>query len=145
MWIIKQRKSQLAESYFPITLQMSESVPAPFKASSSSAIGQEVSVLSEAHPMPSPCWWRGYWKTALTPPCRFLVLSPRSIADWLKAPDTMFLLDFIKPEFLLLRVSVGVSVSVCVFSSSVQFNAVFRFTLWALIVWSAALYIVKDL
>lgn len=28
----------------------------------------------------------------------------RSIADWLKAPDTMFLLDFIKPEFLLLRV-----------------------------------------
>lgn len=28
----------------------------------------------------------------------------RSIADWLRAPDTMYLLDFVKPEFLLLRV-----------------------------------------
>ncbi|XP_012512213.1 PREDICTED: anaphase-promoting complex subunit 1 [Propithecus coquereli] len=27
----------------------------------------------------------------------------RSIADWLRAPDTMYLLDFVKPEFLLLR------------------------------------------
>uniref|UniRef100_A0A8C8SU53 Anaphase-promoting complex subunit 1 n=1 Tax=Pelusios castaneus TaxID=367368 RepID=A0A8C8SU53_9SAUR len=26
-----------------------------------------------------------------------------SIADWLRAPDTMYLLDFVKPEFLLLR------------------------------------------
>lgn len=32
------------------------------------------------------------------------LVPSRSIADWLKAPDTMFLLDFIKPEFLLLRV-----------------------------------------
>ncbi|GAA6069291.1 anaphase-promoting complex subunit 1 isoform X1 [Tachysurus ichikawai] len=34
----------------------------------------------------------------------YLKTNNRSIADWLKAPDTMFLLDFIKPEFLLLRV-----------------------------------------
>uniref|UniRef100_A0A8C1Q5J8 Anaphase-promoting complex subunit 1 n=1 Tax=Cyprinus carpio TaxID=7962 RepID=A0A8C1Q5J8_CYPCA len=33
----------------------------------------------------------------------YLKTNNRSIADWLKAPDTMFLLDFIKPEFLLLR------------------------------------------
>ncbi|KAI2658109.1 Anaphase-promoting complex subunit 1 [Labeo rohita] len=37
---------------------------------------------------------------AFTP---FSLDPSRSIADWLKAPDTMFLLDFIKPEFLLLR------------------------------------------
>lgn len=36
-------------------------------------------------------------------PCSFSVLC-RSIADWLQAPDTMYLLDFVKPEFLLLRV-----------------------------------------
>lgn len=35
-----------------------------------------------------------------------LFLPTRSIADWLKPPDTWFLLDFIKPEFLLLRVGV---------------------------------------
>ncbi|KAK0145167.1 Anaphase-promoting complex subunit 1 [Merluccius polli] len=34
----------------------------------------------------------------------YLKTNNRSIADWLKAPDTMFLLDFIKPEFLLLRI-----------------------------------------
>ncbi|MBN3295003.1 APC1 protein, partial [Amia calva] len=33
----------------------------------------------------------------------YLKTNNRSIADWLRAPDTMFLLDFIKPEFLLLR------------------------------------------
>uniref|UniRef100_A0A673NM55 Anaphase-promoting complex subunit 1-like n=1 Tax=Sinocyclocheilus rhinocerous TaxID=307959 RepID=A0A673NM55_9TELE len=33
----------------------------------------------------------------------YLKTNNRSVADWLKAPDTMFLLDFIKPEFLLLR------------------------------------------
>ncbi|KAG9328910.1 hypothetical protein JZ751_009328 [Albula glossodonta] len=33
----------------------------------------------------------------------YLKTNNRSIADWLQAPDTMFLLDFIKPEFLLLR------------------------------------------
>uniref|UniRef100_A0A8U8B5V0 Anaphase-promoting complex subunit 1 n=1 Tax=Geospiza parvula TaxID=87175 RepID=A0A8U8B5V0_GEOPR len=33
----------------------------------------------------------------------YLKTNNRSIADWLKAPDTMYLLDFVKPEFLLLR------------------------------------------
>lgn len=33
----------------------------------------------------------------------YLKTNNRSIADWLKPPDTWFLLDFIKPEFLLLR------------------------------------------
>uniref|UniRef100_A0A3P8R8S0 Anaphase-promoting complex subunit 1 n=1 Tax=Astatotilapia calliptera TaxID=8154 RepID=A0A3P8R8S0_ASTCA len=33
----------------------------------------------------------------------YLKTNNRSIADWLKPPDTLFLLDFIKPEFLLLR------------------------------------------
>lgn len=42
----------------------------------------------------------------LTPPLLLLLLPTRSIADWLKPPDTWFLLDFIKPEFLLLRVGV---------------------------------------
>ena len=28
----------------------------------------------------------------------------RSVAAWLDAPDTQFLLDFIRPDFLLLRV-----------------------------------------
>jgi hypothetical protein len=38
-------------------------------------------------------------------PLPWLVSSAnRSIADWLRAPDTMYLLDFVKPEFLLLRV-----------------------------------------
>lgn len=55
--------------------------------------------------MPSVYGLRGWWRGILTPPCLFLVLSTRSIADWLKPPDTWFLLDFIKPEFLLLRVS----------------------------------------
>uniref|UniRef100_A0A8C2L8N7 Anaphase-promoting complex subunit 1 n=1 Tax=Cyprinus carpio TaxID=7962 RepID=A0A8C2L8N7_CYPCA len=39
----------------------------------------------------------------------YLKTNNRSIADWLKAPDTMFLLDFIKPEFLLLRVRENVT------------------------------------
>ncbi|KAK7806339.1 hypothetical protein U0070_020191 [Myodes glareolus] len=34
----------------------------------------------------------------------YLKTNNRSIADWLRAPDTMYLLDFVKPEFLLLRV-----------------------------------------
>ncbi|CAJ0931693.1 unnamed protein product, partial [Ranitomeya imitator] len=34
-----------------------------------------------------------------------------SIADWLRAPDTMYLLDFVKPEFLLLRIITANSVS----------------------------------
>ncbi|XP_042671415.1 anaphase-promoting complex subunit 1 isoform X1 [Centrocercus urophasianus] len=33
----------------------------------------------------------------------YLKTNNRSIADWLQAPDTMYLLDFVKPEFLLLR------------------------------------------
>uniref|UniRef100_A0A7M4F1M5 Anaphase-promoting complex subunit 1 n=1 Tax=Crocodylus porosus TaxID=8502 RepID=A0A7M4F1M5_CROPO len=33
----------------------------------------------------------------------YLKTNNRSIADWLRAPDTMYLLDFVKPEFLLLR------------------------------------------
>ncbi|XP_041866489.1 anaphase-promoting complex subunit 1 isoform X2 [Melanotaenia boesemani] len=33
----------------------------------------------------------------------YLKTNNGSIADWLKPPDTWFLLDFIKPEFLLLR------------------------------------------
>uniref|UniRef100_A0A3Q3MXX9 Anaphase-promoting complex subunit 1 n=1 Tax=Mastacembelus armatus TaxID=205130 RepID=A0A3Q3MXX9_9TELE len=33
----------------------------------------------------------------------YLKTNNKSIADWLKPPDTWFLLDFIKPEFLLLR------------------------------------------
>ncbi|RLW07223.1 hypothetical protein DV515_00004274 [Chloebia gouldiae] len=33
----------------------------------------------------------------------YLKTNNRSIADWLKAPDTMYLLDFVKPEFLMLR------------------------------------------
>ncbi|XP_051781384.1 anaphase-promoting complex subunit 1 isoform X2 [Erpetoichthys calabaricus] len=33
----------------------------------------------------------------------YLKTNNRSIAEWLRAPDTLFLLDFIKPEFLLLR------------------------------------------
>ncbi|XP_037553834.1 anaphase-promoting complex subunit 1 [Nematolebias whitei] len=33
----------------------------------------------------------------------YLKTNNRSISDWLKPPDTWFLLDFIKPEFLLLR------------------------------------------
>ncbi|XP_030877983.1 anaphase-promoting complex subunit 1 [Leptonychotes weddellii] len=33
----------------------------------------------------------------------YLKTNNRSIADWLCAPDTMYLLDFVKPEFLLLR------------------------------------------
>lgn len=42
--------------------------------------------------------WNVTWKPfSFAVPCR-------SIADWLKAPDTMYLLDFVKPEFLLLRV-----------------------------------------
>lgn len=42
-----------------------------------------------------------------------MVLSTRSIADWLKPPDTWFLLDFIKPEFLLLRVGAALLLCVC--------------------------------
>ncbi|EPY82028.1 hypothetical protein CB1_000688016 [Camelus ferus] len=34
----------------------------------------------------------------------YLKTNNRSIADWLRAPDTMYLLDFVKPEFLLLRI-----------------------------------------
>ncbi|KAF0027731.1 hypothetical protein F2P81_020472 [Scophthalmus maximus] len=37
----------------------------------------------------------------------YLKTNNRSIADWLKPPDTWFLLDFIKPEFLLLRIMRG--------------------------------------
>ncbi|XP_030051793.1 anaphase-promoting complex subunit 1 [Microcaecilia unicolor] len=33
----------------------------------------------------------------------YVKTNNRSIADWLRAPDTMYLLDFVKPEFLLLR------------------------------------------
>ncbi|XP_073484146.1 anaphase-promoting complex subunit 1 [Aquarana catesbeiana] len=33
----------------------------------------------------------------------YLKTNNRSVADWLRAPDTMYLLDFVKPEFLLLR------------------------------------------
>ncbi|MXQ90209.1 hypothetical protein E5288_WYG017338 [Bos mutus] len=33
----------------------------------------------------------------------YLKTNNRPIADWLRAPDTMYLLDFVKPEFLLLR------------------------------------------
>lgn len=29
----------------------------------------------------------------------------RAIADWMTAPDTQFLLDMVRPDFLLLRVS----------------------------------------
>ncbi|KAB1256701.1 Anaphase-promoting complex subunit 1 [Camelus dromedarius] len=36
----------------------------------------------------------------------YLKTNNRSIADWLRAPDTMYLLDFVKPEFLLLRETV---------------------------------------
>jgi len=28
----------------------------------------------------------------------------RAIADWMKAPDTQYLLDFVRPDFLLLRI-----------------------------------------
>ncbi|KAF3841859.1 hypothetical protein F7725_023810 [Dissostichus mawsoni] len=48
----------------------------------------------------------------------YLKTNNRSIADWLKPPDTWFLLDFIKPEFLLLRVSVPLGVCVCVCNHS---------------------------
>ncbi|XP_059501188.1 anaphase-promoting complex subunit 1 isoform X1 [Stegostoma tigrinum] len=33
----------------------------------------------------------------------YLKTNNRSIADWLRAPDTQYLLDFVKPEFLLMR------------------------------------------
>ncbi|XP_043916095.1 anaphase-promoting complex subunit 1 [Protopterus annectens] len=33
----------------------------------------------------------------------YLKTNNRSVSDWLRAPDTMYLLDFVKPEFLLLR------------------------------------------
>lgn len=33
-----------------------------------------------------------------------LFLFLRSVAAWFDAPDTQFLLDFIRPDFLLLRV-----------------------------------------
>lgn len=35
----------------------------------------------------------------------YLLLFLRSVAAWFDAPDTQFLLDFIRPDFLLLRVS----------------------------------------
>lgn len=28
----------------------------------------------------------------------------RAVADWMKAPDTQYLLDFVRPDFLLLRI-----------------------------------------
>lgn len=61
-------------------------------------------------------WVERVMKGILAPPCLFLVWSTRSIADWLKPPDTWFLLDFIKPEFLLLRVSAPICIctSACV-------------------------------
>ncbi|GCC32345.1 hypothetical protein chiPu_0010806, partial [Chiloscyllium punctatum] len=34
----------------------------------------------------------------------YLKTNNRSIADWLRAPDTQYLLDFVKPEFLLMRI-----------------------------------------
>ncbi|XP_059838868.1 anaphase-promoting complex subunit 1 [Hypanus sabinus] len=33
----------------------------------------------------------------------YLKTNNRSIADWLRVPDTQYLLDFVKPEFLLMR------------------------------------------
>ena len=72
------------------------------------------SCLLRGSSMPAAYWLSGCWRTVLTPPYRFVVFSTRSIADWLKPPDTWFLLDFIKPEFLLLRVSVALALCMCV-------------------------------
>lgn len=33
--------------------------------------------------------------------CNFI---GRAVADWMKAPDTQYLLDFVRPDFLLLRI-----------------------------------------
>lgn len=76
-------------------------------------IGQEVPNFLKAHLVFLPSWWRRCWGKALTLPFLILFLSIRSIADWLQPPDTWFLLDFIKPEFLLLRVSVTQAVRFC--------------------------------
>ena len=46
-----------------------------------------------------------------------LLLCLRSVAAWCDAPDTQFLLDFIRPDFLLLRVS---SVTVMCAAGQVQ-------------------------
>ena len=46
-----------------------------------------------------------------------LLSCPRSVAAWCDAPDTQFLLDFIRPDFLLLRVS---SVTVMCAAGQVQ-------------------------
>lgn len=84
-----------------------------------SRLGQEAPVYLHPQLMPSLRWLKRWWRRILTPPCLFLFLSTRSIADWLKPPDTWFLLDFIKPEFLLLRVGVPFY---CVYLSIFQFS-----------------------
>lgn len=35
----------------------------------------------------------------------YFILLFRAIAEWMTAPDTQFLLDMVRPDFLLLRVS----------------------------------------
>lgn len=54
------------------------------------------------------CWDVTWNPFSFAMPCR-------SIADWLKAPDTMYLLDFVKPEFLLLRVRFSLASFLCLF------------------------------
>jgi anaphase-promoting complex subunit 1 len=31
-------------------------------------------------------------------------VTGRAVAEWMKAPDTQYLLDFVRPDFLLLRI-----------------------------------------
>ena len=34
----------------------------------------------------------------------FFQTNNAAVADWLQAPDTQYLLDFVRPDFLMLRV-----------------------------------------
>jgi len=41
-----------------------------------------------------------------------MLMHPRSVADWFAIPDTQSLLDFVRPDFLLLRVGIDVIVRI---------------------------------
>ena len=43
-----------------------------------------------------------------------VLLFPSAVIDWLRVPDTQFMLDQVRPDFLMLRVSVSMKLLVVI-------------------------------